>query len=302
MNKLLVICGATATGKTELAIECAKKLDSEIISADSQLVYKNLDIGTAKPSITERQGVIHHMIDIVDPVSDFSVSDYERKAVPIIENLLNKGKVPIICGGTGFYINSILYKLSYGNVAADKSIREKYEKVLAEKGKDYLYSLLKNFDPVTAEKLHPNDTKRIIRALEIFEAGGKRKSEIKDSYLPRYNFSAFAVDYPRDELYERIDKRIDVMLGRGLINEVKRLLKDGINENNQCMQAIGYKEVVDFLKNDNNDSTLRDIIKKNTHHYAKRQITFFKKLNGIHWIKPGMANSDTVLEIFNEQR
>lgn len=302
MNKNLVICGATASGKTSLAIDCAKKLNTDIISADSQLVYRGLNIGTAKPTIAEMQGVKHHMIDVVSAKDGFSVSDYERGALPIVNNLLESGKTPIICGGTGFYINSLLYNLGYGNAAADKAVRAKYEAILSERGKEYLHKVLEEVDAESAQKLHVNDTKRVIRALEIIETTGKKKSEQNDELKPRYDYLAVAIDYPRDLLYSRIDCRVDVMFNAGLIKEVKNLLDSGVDENCQCLQAIGYKEVVEGLKNGLNESTMRDIIKQNTRRYAKRQITFFKKLKGIVWLKPSQANADYVLELLKNDK
>lgn len=301
MNKVLVICGATASGKTKLAVDCALKLNSEVISADSQLIYKGLNIGTAKPTEQEMRGVRHHMIDVVEPFCNYSVSDYERAAAPILSDLISRGKAPVICGGTGFYINSLLFDLSYGNAAGDDGIRKKYETLSDEKGKEYLHGYLSQIDPETAEKLHPNDTKRIIRALEIYEVSGKRKSEIKDELIPKYDYVAIAVDFPREELYDRINLRVDEMFEDGLVSEVKELLKMGINENHQCMQAIGYKEVLSGLKNGLNDSTMRDIIKQNTRHYAKRQITFFKKLKNTVWLKPQDARVQSIMELMNEE-
>ena len=301
MNKVLVICGATASGKTSLAVDCAKKLNTEIISADSQLIYKGLNIGTAKPTEEEKCGIKHHMIDIIEPNEPFSVSDYKDAALPIIKSILNKGKTPIICGGTGFYINSLLFELSYGNVAADNSIREKYAKLLQEEGAQVLYDKLMKVDSETAKKLHVNDTKRIIRALEIFEVSGKRKSEQNDGLVPKFDYAAVAINYPRDALYERIDRRVDEMFERGLVEEVKNLLNEGISENCQCLQAIGYKEVVFGLKNGSLDSTMRDIIKLNTRHYAKRQITLFKKFPNIKWLEPKDATAEKVAEILQNE-
>lgn len=301
MNKLLIICGATATGKTGLAIDCAKKLNTEIISADSQLIYKNLNIGTAKPTKEEMNGVVHHLIDVVEPNRNFSVSDYNGMAEPIVKRLLSENRVPVICGGTGFYINSLLYDFSYGNAESDCAIREKYNSILIERGKEYLYNYLSKIDPQTAVRLHVNDTKRVIRALEIFEVSGRKKSEIIDNSIPKYNYTAVAIDYPREELYERINTRVDKMFESGLLEEVMNLVKDGLTCENQCMQAIGYKEVLQCIKNGDNDSTMREIIKQNTRHYAKRQITFFKKLNGLIWLKPEEATVDKVLELLNEQ-
>lgn len=301
MKRVLVICGATATGKTSLAVECAKMLNTEVISADSQLVYKGLNIGTAKPTVTEMQGVKHHMIDVAEPYDNFSVCDYEESAFPIVENLLNCGKTPIICGGTGFYINSLLFDFGYGNTAANAEIREKYNFFLKENGKRALFERLKEVDPETAEKLHENDTKRVIRALEIYEVSGKKKSVQSDGMIPKFNYLAVAIDYPRDELYDRINARVDEMFKYGLVDEVKNLLNCGIDEKYQCMQAIGYKEVVSGLKSGFNECTMRDTIQRNTRHYAKRQITFFKKLPGIVWLDKAEATAEKVVELLNEQ-
>lgn len=300
MKKVLVICGATASGKTRLAVDCALKLNGEVVSADSQLVYKGLNVGTAKPTAEEMREVKHHMIDVVEPTEAFNVGDYVEKALPIVENLHFQGKLPIICGGTGFYINSLLFDLGYGNAPADNKIREKYSKMLEEQGKEALYNILKGVDAESAEVLHVNDTKRIIRALEIYELTGKKKSEQNDGLKARYNYTAIAIDYPREELYDRINKRVDEMFDAGLVEEVQNLLSRGIDENYQCMQAIGYKEVVQCLNNGDLQSTMSDIIKQNTRHYAKRQLTFFKKLPKIRWIKPEEASADKIVEIFNE--
>jgi len=300
LKKVLVICGATATGKSDLAVDCAIKLKTEIVSADSQLVYKGLNIGTAKPTEEEMRGVKHSMIDVVEPYRNYSVSDYSKSANSIVDNILLSDRVPIVCGGTGFYINSLLFDLSYGQTAADSAVRQKYDEILKDKGKEYLFSLLEKTDPETAKKLHINDVKRVVRALEIYEVSGKKKSDIKDISAPKREYIAVAINYPREELYERINVRVDRMFERGLVDEVKGLLKAGINEKCQCMQAIGYKEVLEGIKNGHNESTMRDIIKQNTRRYAKRQITFFKKLQGLIWLKPQEAKADRILELLNE--
>lgn len=299
-QKVLVICGPTASGKTRLAVDCALKFNTEIISADSQLIYKGLTIGTAKPSEEEMRGVKHHMIDVVEPTESFSVSDYSKMALPVLESLHLQGKMPIICGGTGFYINSLLFDFGYGNAAADESIREKYAEFLKKNGKDMLFKRLKEVDPETAEKLHPNDTKRVIRALEIYEVSGNKKSAQTDELTPKYEFLAVAINYPREELYNRIDNRVDEMFNAGLVEEVQRLLKYGVDINCQSMQAIGYKEVVSGLGNGDLRSTMSDIIKKNTRHYAKRQITFFKKMPNLMWLDPKDVTAEKVAEILNE--
>ena len=278
MSKVLVICGATASGKTSLSIACAKRFNGEIISADSMLVYQGMDIGTAKPTIEERGGVPHHLIDVVSPKASFSVSDYEGMALPIVERLLQEGKTPIICGGTGFYINSILYKSQFGNVGANEQLREKYEMLAREHGVEYVHSILREKDPESAEKLHPNDVKRVIRALEIYDVTGKPKSMQQDAPVPRFDFVAVSIDYPREQLYERINLRVDEMFRCGLMDEVKTLLSTGVTTDMQCMQGIGYKEVVEGLQLGQSEEEIKEIIKKNTRNYAKRQITFFKRM------------------------
>lgn len=284
-NKIIIICGATATGKSDLAIECAKLLDTEIISADSMYIYKYLNIGTAKPTVKEMQGVKHHLIDVVNPSDTFSVSDYKRLATPIIDDLHSKNKIPIICGGTGFYINSLLYDLSYGNSCENLEIREKYKKLAEEKGNKAVFDDLIKYDPESAKKLHYNDVKRVIRALEIY-FNGTKKSDIKDEFISKYNYEAYAIEYPREKLYDRINIRVDKMINLGLIDEVKRLKEMGINETHQCMQGIGYKEVLQYTNGAISLEEMSDLIKLNTRHYAKRQITFFKRLNNLTFLQP----------------
>ena len=290
--KALVISGPTASGKTALSVACAKRLNGEIISADALLVYKGLNIGTAKPSKGEMGGIPHYMIDVVAPTESFSASDYERLALPILKDIVARGKVPIIVGGTSFYLDALLYKRTLGGAPADESVRKKYEAIFEREGKEALFSLLQEIDPASAEVLHPNDKKRVIRALEIYELTGKRKSEQHDERIPRLPVLAVGVDYPREELYSRIDARVDEMMRAGLVEEVEGLLESGIPENAQCMQGIGYKEVVEILKNSDLHSTMSDminamsdIIKKNTRNYAKRQLTYLRKRNVV-WLAP----------------
>lgn len=300
MNKVLVICGATASGKTSLAVECAKKLNTEVISADSQLIYKGLNVGTAKPTAEEMCGVKHHMIDIVEPTESFNVGNYRETALPIMKKLLSENKIPVICGGTGFYINSLLFDFSYGNIEGSEEVRRKYTDFLDKNGKEALFERLKEIDPQTAIKLHVNDVKRVIRALEIYELSGKRKSEQHDNMVSAFDYLAVAINFKREELYDRINKRVDKMFKDGLVEEVQGLLSRGIDEKYQCMQAIGYKEVVLGLKNGDLRSTMRDIIKQNTRHYAKRQIVFFKKLPNIVWLEPEQATAEYITELLNE--
>ncbi len=284
--KALVICGATATGKTALAVACAKLLDGEIVSADSMLVYRGLDIGTAKPTLEERDGVPHHMIDVVSPEENFSVSDYERLAFPVLGEIAARGKVPVLCGGTGFYLNALLYRSSFGGTPGDPALRSEYEEIARSRGNTALHRLLEEADPESAAVLHENDVKRVVRALEIYRLTGKKKSVLQDGKKARMDFAAFAFDYPRERLYARIGERVDRMFEDGLVEEVQSLLTQGISETAQCMQGIGYKEVVEGLKNGDENSTMSDIIKKNTRNYAKRQLTFFKKTEHLHWLAP----------------
>ncbi len=300
MNKILVVCGATATGKTALAAECARILHGEVISADALLVYKGLNIGTAKPTQAEMRGVPHYMIDVCEPTEAFSVSDFERLALPLLEDILSRGKTPVLCGGTGFYMNALLYKSSFGNTPADLRMRQEYERMEKEKGREHLHALLQEVDPESARRLHPNDVKRVIRALEIYALTGQKKSAQKDEAIPRFPFCAVAYDYPRETLYGRIGRRVEEMFAQGLVDEVKGLLARGVGENAQCMQGIGYKEVVEGLKNGDSDSTMSEIIKKNTRNYAKRQITFFKRTQNLHWLAPASAEQSAreVIELY----
>ena len=294
--KVLVVCGATASGKTALSVACAKRLNTEIISADSMLVYQGLNIGTAKPSEEERAGVKHHLIDVVSPTENFSVSDYEKAALPIVRELLSRGKTPVICGGTGFYINSILYKSQFGNVGANAEVREKYETLCRERGKEYLHALLREKDPESAEILHENDVKRVIRALEIYDVTGIPKSQQKDTPVSRFEFVAVSVDYPREILYERIDKRVDEMFSAGLIDEVRALTKT-VPISAQCMQGIGYKEIAEGLKNGNTEDEMKELVKKNTRNYAKRQTTFFKRMQNHIRLSPEKAVAEEVISL-----
>ena len=297
MSKVLVICGATASGKTALSVACAKAFNGEIISADSLLVYKGLDIGTAKPTLDERAGIPHYMIDVVEPEHSFSVSDYEEMALPILEDILSRGKLPIICGGTGFYINSLLYKSQFGNVGANAKLRAYYEEIAEKQGKDAVYGILCEKDMESAKKLHPNDLKRVIRALEIYDTTGKAKSLQQDALNPRFNFTAVSIDYPRDKLYNRINLRVEQMFQQGLIEEVQALLSRGITQEMQCMQGIGYKEIAEGLTIGATTAEMQEIVKNNTRKYAKRQQTFFKRMQNHTYLTPEEATAERVAEL-----
>lgn len=302
--KIITVCGATATGKSDVAVELAKRLSSEVISADSMLVYEGFNVGTAKPTAADKQGVKHHLIDVCKGDETFSVSDYERLAAPIADGLINDLKAPIICGGTGFYINSLLFDLSYGNAPADASVREKYNGLARTFGNGYVYGLLTEKDPETASKLHENDIKRVIRALEIFDVTGKKKSDISDGNTIKRHYAAFAIDFDREQLYKRINERVEIMFERGLVDEVTALKDGGLDLSNQSMQGIGYKEFFDYFDGSVSLETVKENIKLNTRHYAKRQITFFKRLENLTWLKPDTAPNlaDKIIEIYNKSK
>ncbi|MGN1235498.1 MAG: tRNA (adenosine(37)-N6)-dimethylallyltransferase MiaA, partial [Christensenellaceae bacterium] len=237
-----------------------------------------------------------HMIDVVDPDESFSVSDFETMALPVVERLRSEGKPPVLCGGTGFYLRSILYKSGFGLAKGDEAVRKKYELYAAEYGVDALHRRLEEVDPESAEKLHPNDTMRVIRALEIFELTGRRKSEQCDEPVARFPFHAFCIDYDRQSLYRRIDRRVDQMMEAGLVDEVKKLLCK-IDESAQCMQGIGYKEIAQGLKNGDSPEAMSDIIKQRTRNYAKRQITFFKRMENLTHLRPDGQVADEVMKV-----
>ncbi len=297
-NKIIVICGPTCSGKSRLALQLAKALKTEIISADSMNIYKNLDIGTAKPTKKEQEEIKHHAIDIIEPFETFNVGDYREYALPIVKKLLKDGKTPIICGGTGFYINSLLFDLSYGNYPADLQVREKYFDLAEKYGNEYVYNVLYKLDAKTANLLHYNDLKRVVRALEIVENGTK-KSEICDKLTPIFNYDAYAINFDRETLYLRIDFRVDQMIKDGLIEEIKKLLSKGVTAENQSMQEIGYKELIPHLNGKCSLESAIDLIKLNTRHYAKRQITFFKKLENLQYLEP--TNIETMVKRIIEQ-
>ncbi len=292
--EIIIICGPTCTGKTALGISLAKKIGGEIISADSMAIYESLDLGTAKPTIEERALVPHHLIDVVKPESDFSVSEYEDKALSVIADLKNRGVTPIIVGGTGFYINSVLYKLSYGNSAGNLPVREKYFETAKTQGAEAVWEELNKIDPVSAAKIHANDVKRVVRALEIYFATGEKKSDQKDEFIPRFSYLAYTISLPRDVLYERINARVDKMFDCGLVKEVQSLIDRGITDKNQCMQGIGYKEVYEGIKSGDLEAA-KELVKLNSRRYAKRQITFFKRLEGLISLPDPSAALDKIL-------
>lgn len=285
-STLLVILGPTATGKTEVAIEVALLTGGEVVSADSMLIYKYMDIGTAKPKPEERKGVTHHLIDIVLPDEEFSVAHYQTRALAAIEDILRRGKLPILAGGSGLYINSIIYGYKFGEVGIDYEVRAKLRRYALQHGNEALHNRLKQVDPVTAARLHPNDQKRIIRALEIYEKTGKPMSAFtaNERKQSRFNVKLFGLYMPREELYNRVNKRVEKMLDEGLVDEVKRLLELGYDTHLVSMQGLGYKEIASFLKGEINFERAVYLIKRDTRRFAKRQLTWFRRDPRIKWI------------------
>jgi len=283
---LIVIVGPTASGKTNLAIELAIYFNTEIISADSMQIYKGLDIGTAKPDNFEMRGIPHHMINIAEPDTRYSVADYVRDAKRAILSIANSGKIPIIAGGTGLYIDSLISNTQFSEIAVDINLRNKLKEIAIEKGGEYLLQYLRSIDEKTAQKLHFNDHKRIIRAIEVYETTGlplsewERRSKAECPYNPFYiglNCSN------RQNLYDRINLRVDEMINKGLVDEVKSLLAKGVPTDSTSMQAIGYKEIIAFLKGELTFNEAVDKVKQETRRYAKRQLTWFRKNKDINW-------------------
>lgn len=285
MNKIIIIAGPTASGKSKLAIEVAKKLHSEIISCDSMQIYKYMDVGTAKIMEDEMQGIKHHMINIVNPDEEYSVSDYAKEAKAIIDDMHKKNMIPIICGGTGLYIDALLYPLQFG--AKDDAVRERLQEEYEKHGANYMHDKLKAIDPKEAEKVHANNVKRVLRALEIYELTGKTKSE-QDDREKELNYDALLIclNPDRDELYERINDRVEDMFDNKLEIEVQDLVNMGYNFNLQSMQAIGYKEFRDFISDRKSLEEVKEEIKTNSRHYAKRQITWFKRYDFCKFFEP----------------
>lgn len=286
----IIILGATASGKTKLSIDLAKRLNGEIINADSQQIIRNLNIGTAKIREDEKQNIAHHLFDIVDVGQDFSVSEFSTLASSKINEILQKGKLPIIVGGTGFYINSIIYSYSFGNSSKDSTIRENYEKLAKEYGNEYVYNILKQLDPESASRLHFNDVKRVIRAIEIYESSGQKKSGQHLEYNPNIKPYIVGLDVDRDILYKRINDRVDKMIDDGLEKEISYLKDNGYYDEKFCQLPIGYSEWKDYFDGKSSREEVISKIKQNSRHYAKRQLTWFRKIENVNWFK--LENDD----------
>lgn len=281
MENLIIITGPTGIGKTELSLELAKKYKGEIISCDSMQIYKKLNIGTAKIDITETS-IPHHMIDIVEPSDNFTVADFKNYAKKIITDINNRDGIPFLVGGTGLYINSLVYNLDFTETKPDYEYRNELREILEKEGSEFLYEKLQDQDRSMAEKIHKNNGQRIIRALEILKSGNKKGENFREENKD-YNLIYLGLNMDRSKLYEKINQRVDKMVDLGLVDEVKNLLDEGLDRNSQSLKAIGYKEVISYLDGDIDFDEMVDLIKKNSRHYAKRQLTWFRRDDRIKW-------------------
>ena len=284
--KVIVICGPTASGKTKLSIEVAKMVNGEIVSADSMQIYKDMTIGTAKPTTEEMQEIKHYLIDFVSPDKRYSVAEYKNDATNAIEEIISKGKTPIVVGGTGLYVNSLIYEIEYPSVELDMNYRKKLEEIAEKEGLYRLYEMAMKVDKLAMKKISPNDKKRICRVLEIYHATGKTKTQIEiesRANKPKYDYLVFGISMDREKLYERINKRVDIMIEDGLIDEVKKVLNK-YDDFPTAMQGLGYKEVVEYINGDTTKEEMIEKIKMETRRYAKRQLTWFRRYDNITWI------------------
>ena len=300
-QKVMVICGPTASGKTKLGIEVANRINGEIISCDSMQIYKDMNIGTAKPTKIEMSQAKHYLVDFVSPTERYSVAEYKKDAEKVIEKILSEGKTPIIVGGTGLYLNSLIYGIDYPNIETDLKYREELENKVNEEGLENLYNEAKKIDPEAIEKISPNDKKRILRILEIYHQTGKNKTEIEAESRKngvKYDYRIFVLNMDREKLYEIINKRVDIMIEQGLIEEVKSLVKK-YTEFPTAMQGLGYKEMVEYLDNKITKEEAIEKIKMESRRYAKRQITWFKSYENAIWLNAENKNNvDIILEEF----
>lgn len=299
--KVIVICGPTASGKTALSIELAKKINGEIVSCDSMQIYKDMYIGTAKPTIEEMQGIKHYMLDFVSPDERYSVADYKKQAKQAIREIIEKGKVPIVVGGTGLYVDSLIYEIEYQNIEFDEKYRKQLEERSKKEGLEVLYNEAKKIDPEAITKISPNDKKRILRILEIYNATGKNKTEQEKESRKNeveFDYKVYAISWDREKLYDRINQRVDIMIDQGLIEEVQKIYSK-YNKFPTAMQGLGYKEVLEYLEGKCNKQEMIDKIKQETRRYAKRQLTWFRKNKQTIWLD-GQEKIQNNIEIILE--
>jgi tRNA dimethylallyltransferase len=301
---LFILAGPTAVGKTKISIMLAKELNGEIISADSMQIYKHMDIGSAKVTNDEMENIPHHLIDFIEPTQEFSVSEFHDKASNAIDEITNKSKLPMIVGGTGLYINSMIFNYNFADTTRDEEYRNYLHDLAESKGKEHVHNLLKDCDIESYNKLYPNDLKRVIRALEVSKVTGKTINQVNseiDVYDIPYNINYYVLNMNREALYERINKRVDIMLENGLINEVIKLKNMGLTSEMQSMKGIGYKEILLYLNNVISLDEAIYQIKKGSRNYAKRQLTWFRKDKRIKWIdKDNYCNDEEIVKYISK--
>ena len=288
-------------GKTALSIELAKKINGEIVSADSMQIYKDMDIGSAKPTIQEMQGIKHYMIGVISPDKRYSVAEYKQDAKKAIKEIIEKGKIPIVVGGTGLYVNSLIYEIEYNDIEIDEEYRKKLEKIADTEGLEKLYNEALRIDPEAMQIISKNDRKRIIRVLEIYKQTGKTKTQLEIESRQNeveFDYKVFAIDMDREVLYDRINRRVDIMLQNGLIEEVKYLLKKYKNYPT-AMQGLGYKETKMYFEGQITKEELVEMIKTETRRYAKRQLTWFRKNKETIWLDAEKTIGENIAEIIN---
>lgn len=292
-NKLIAIAGPTASGKTALGVEIAKRVSGEVVSCDSMQVYRRMDIGTAKPDMAERCGIPHHMLDIIEPDEPFNVADFVKTARTCIDDCLKRGNVPILAGGTGLYMDSVLNNTDFADFKSDPDFRAEMQNIAEEQGNEALHKILAQKDSIAAEKIHPNNIRRVIRALEVCHMTGKTFTKVNEESRREmvYDTLILGIEADREKLYEKIDKRVDLMMGKGLIDEVQKLRESGIGRETTAMQAIGYKELLDYLEGRAELSETVDKIKQESRRYAKRQMTWFRRNKDIVWVRLDQSDS-----------
>lgn len=297
MKQIVIICGPTAVGKTAVSIKLAQKLNTDIISSDSMQIYRGMDVGTAKIRKEEMQGIKHHMIDIVEPCNEYSVSDYSMDALKIIEDLFSNDKVPLIVGGTGLYINSLIYKMDFNSSKKNEEIRSKYRNIFEEKGIDFLYNMLVSKNSKIPSTIEKNNVKRVIRALEILDNSEEIKAFEEVKIFQNYKVNMYVLKMDREILYKNINKRVDSMITKGLVEEVEELMKKGLTSENQSMKAIGYRQILSYLEGDISKEDAIELIKRDSRRYAKRQYTWFKRYDFSKWIDVENMNIDKIVDI-----
>ena len=293
-NKVIAIAGPTAVGKTKFAIEVARRFDGEVVSCDSMQLYKFMNIGSAKPDAEELAQVKHHLVDIIDPRVTFSVAEYQQLAKAAIADVMSRSKVPVISGGTGLYLNSLIYDMDFSSNPGDLTYRKELEKIAEEEGSEAVHRMLQNEDADAAALIHPNNTKRIIRALERLHDGEGNVRPFSGILKETDDYEMILVGLTRErqELYDRINARVEILINNGLVDEVKELMAMGLTSDDISMKGIGYKEIIAFLNNEYDLETAVDTVKKNTRHYAKKQLTWYRRYDRINWLNISEFNSD----------